>query len=205
MTSLRQGQHPVSGEFQIWSQSIEQEESILNLPKPTAGLRSILKSQVRASLAMFRDAVEQCRDDLWLDDGPPNAFWQIAYHTIFIGHAYLQTDFESWKPWAEHQADVQQPDGLRQPMAADNSLPMLPEPYTRAQVLKLCGICDDMVDSTVDRFDLESQACGFPWYMGISKLEHQLIAIRHIQHHTAQLADRLRAAQNVGVDWVGAR
>ena len=94
------------------------KEPIRDLPKPTGGLRSIVKSQTRASLAMFRDAVEQCTDDLWLDDGPPNAFWQIAYHT---------------------------------------------------------------------------------------KLEHQLIAIRHIQHHTAQLMDRLRAAENVGVDWVGAR
>jgi hypothetical protein len=26
--------------------------------------------------------------------------------------------------------------------------------------------------------------------------------IRHIQHHTAQLADRLRNRVNVGVDWV---
>ena len=184
---------------------MERKESTLNLPKPTDGLRSILKSQVRASLAMFRDAVEQCRDDLWLDDAPPNAFWQIAYHTIFIGHAYLHAEFESSKPWAEHQSNVQQPDGLRGPVDADSSLPNLPEPYTRDQVLKLCGICEDMVDPAIDRFDLESQACGFPWYMGISKLEHQLIAIRHTQHHTAQLADRLRAAQNVGVDWVGAR
>ena len=184
---------------------MEPKESILDLPKPTGGLRSIVKSQTRASLAMFRDAVEQCSDELWLDDAPPNAFWQIAYHTIFIGHAYLHADFESRKPWPEHQANVQQPDGLRGPVDADSSLPNLPEPYTRDQVLRLSAICEDMVDSAVDGFDLESQACGFPWYMGISKLEHQLIAIRHIQHHTAQLTDRLRAAQNIGVDWVGAR
>ena len=185
---------------------MERKESILNLPKPTDGLRSIRQESgpcVPGHVSRCRGAV--FRDDLWLDDAPPNAFWQIAYHTIFIGHAYLHAEFESSKPWAEHQSNVQQPDGLRGPVDADSSLPNLPEPYTRDQVLKLCGICEDMVDPAIDRFDLESQACGFPWYMGISKLEHQLIAIRHIQHHTAQLADRLRAAQNVGVDWVGAR
>jgi hypothetical protein len=39
----------------------------------------------------------------------------------------------------------------------------------------------------------------------MGKLEHQFINIRHIQHHAAQLADRLRVAKNVGVAWVGMR
>jgi antitoxin (DNA-binding transcriptional repressor) of toxin-antitoxin stability system len=38
----------------------------------------------------------------------------------------------------------------------------------------------------------------------MSKLEHQLVNIRHIQHHTAQLMDRLRASEDIGVKWVGA-
>jgi len=37
----------------------------------------------------------------------------------------------------------------------------------------------------------------------MSKLEHQFVNIRHIQHHGAQLADRLRSAANIGIRWVG--
>ena len=33
--------------------------------------------------------------------------------------------------------------------------------------------------------------------------EHQLVNLRHIQHHAAQLADRLRTARDHGVRWVG--
>ena len=39
----------------------------------------------------------------------------------------------------------------------------------------------------------------------VPKLEHQIISLRHIQHHAAQLADRLRATADVGIDWIGAR
>ena len=56
----------------------------------------------------------------------------------------------------------------------------------------------------VDAVDLLSPSSGFYWYK-IPKLEHQLVNIRHIQHHGAQLADRLRQAADIGVDWVGAR
>jgi hypothetical protein len=142
---------------------------------------------------------------VWLADTHPNAFWQIAYHTLFIAHVYLHPTFDSFRPWAGHQADVGQPDALRAPVNADSSLPLLPAPYTRAQALELWGVCDRMVDEAVDGFNLESQECGFGWYQGVSKLEHQFVSIRHIQHHTAQLADRLRAARDFGVGWVKAR
>ena len=36
-------------------------------------------------------------------------------------------------------------------------------------------------------------------------LEHQIVNIRHIEHHTAQLADRLRSSAGIGIQWVGAR
>jgi len=63
---------------------------------------------------------------------------------------------------------------------------------------------DSMVDSAVDAMDLASTESGFYWYK-VSKLEHQLVNIRHIQHGAAQLADRLRTANGIGVRWVGAR
>jgi hypothetical protein len=38
----------------------------------------------------------------------------------------------------------------------------------------------------------------------MSKLEHQFVNIRHIQHHGAQLIDRVRSATHVGIGWVAA-
>ena len=167
-------------------------------------LGPILKSQYHASLAMLRDAIEQCPDDLWLSKEHANAYWQVAYHAIFFAHLYLFPNHAAFQPWAGHQKDVQNEDGLPGPPEEGNSLPLLPEPYTKAQALRYWQICDDMVDSALDAMNLDDPECGFFWYK-ISKFEHQLVNLRHIQHHTAQLADRLRAARNVGVRWVGAR
>lgn len=166
--------------------------------------QSILKSQYHASLAMLRDAIEQCPDEVWLNQAHTNAFWQIAYHVLFYTHLYLHDDEASFRPWAQHQRHVQYPSGVPGRQDVDPSLPRLPDPYSKAQVLELWNICDASVDEAVDRIDVNREDSGFWWYK-MSKLEHQLVNIRHIQHHTAQLMDRLRASANLGIRWVGAR
>jgi hypothetical protein len=59
-----------------------------------------------------------------------------------------------------------------------------------------------MVDGAVDAMNLTARHSGFGWYP-IPKLEHQLVNIRHVQYHEAQLADRLRTATGKGVGWMG--
>jgi hypothetical protein len=154
-------------------------------------IRSILKSQYHGSLAMLCKSVELCPESLWTQTGHKNAFWQIAYHALYFAHLYLQKNEASFRPWKEHKS------------APNNDLAPKSEPYSKSQVLTYCDFCDGLVDNAVDVLDLRSADCGFHWYK-VSKLEHQLISIRHIQHHSAQLADRLRDAINVNVRWVAA-
>ena len=61
-----------------------------------------------------------------------------------------------------------------------------------------------MDDDAVAGLDLNDPQNGFSWY-NVPKAEHQIINIRHIQYHQAQLADRLRAATGAGVGWADAR
>jgi hypothetical protein len=82
--------------------------------------------------------------------------------------------------------------------------PQTGEPYTKAEVIEYWSVCDNTIDDWVDTIDLLDPESGFSWYKR-SKLEHQIISIRHTQHHTAQLADRVRNVTNSGVDWVSAR
>ena len=169
----------------------------------TDALRSALKSQYHAALAMLRETIQRCPDDTWSNDEHLNSCWQIAYHTLFFTHLYMQRNEAAFVPWAFHQSDVQHPDGMTGPTDPDSALPLIPQPYTKEQVLEYWSVCDRMVDDAVDDLDLNSQESGFGWYK-VPKLEHQLINIRHIQHGAAQLADRLRSAANVGIEWVGA-
>lgn len=165
-------------------------------------IKPVLKRQYHASLEMLGNAIQRCPEDVWSSTDHTNAFWQIAYHALYFAHMYSQQDEAAFRPWEHHQAANQYPDGIPGPPDPNSSLPLLPKPYTKAQVLEYWRFCDEMVDGAVDKLDLENPQCGFSWYR-MSKLEHQFVSIRHIQHHAAQLADRLRAAANIGIEWVG--
>ena len=152
-------------------------------------LRAVLKSQYHAALAMLRAAIERCPPEEWVSTGHKNACWQLSYHALFYTHLYLQSDEAAFRPWEHHRGEA---DGIEG------------EPYTQAQVLEYWKFCDRMVDAAVDGLDLDRTETGFSWYR-MSKLEHQFVNIRHIQHHGAQLIDRIRSAADVGIGWVSAR
>ena len=176
----------------------------MHTPDDDAEIRTILKSQYRAALAMLRDAIERCPDEIWEGGGHTNACWQVAYHALFFAHLYGETDYESFRPWTGHRADNQYPDAIPGPADPASALPLLPKPYTKAEVLAYWKFCDERIDGAVEATDVRSSSSGFSWYP-VPKLEHQIINLRHIQHHAAQLADRVRTAADVGVAWVGAR
>lgn len=165
-------------------------------------LRVSLKGQYHASLAMLRQAIEGCPDELWYRHDQVNACWQTAYHTLFFAHLYLQTSPAAFRPWRHHQGNVQHEDGISGPADPSSTLPLIPAPYSRDRVLEYCDFCDAMVDSAIDGFDLLSPESGFHWYP-TSKLEHQIVNIRHIQLGAAHLAARLRTVLDIGVTWVG--
>src|SRR5262245_60014498 len=166
-------------------------------------LRAALKSQYHAALTMLREAIKRCPDDVWLAAEHTNAFWQIAYHTLFFAHLYMLPNEAAFRPWERHQTDVQHPDGIAGPPDPNSTRPLIPRPYMKSEALAYWNICDQMVDGAVDALDLHSRDSGFSWYE-MPKLEHQILNIRHIQHHAAQMADRLRAAAGIGIEWVGA-
>ena len=168
-------------------------------PIDADALRSVLKRQYHAALAMLRDTIESCPEDLWTDEHPTNPFWRMAYHALFYAHLYLEEREETFRPWSRHApgADdfgppLDERDGSRVPL----------RPYGKADVLSYWAEVDAMVDGAVDGFDLHRAESGFHWYP-VSKLEHQLVNIRHVQHHAAQLADRLRSHAGIGTRWYG--
>jgi DinB superfamily len=158
-------------------------------------IQDVLKSQYHASLAMLREAIDACPAELWTDASYVNQFWQVAYHTLFYTDFYLQPSESAFVPWERHRPKY-------------NFFPSNPEaarsvtPYSIDELRAYCARCDSMIELAVDRLDLTAPESGFSWYK-MSKLEHQFVNLRHIQHHTGQLAERIRQATGRGVGWVG--
>ncbi len=155
-------------------------------------VRTALKSQYHASLAMLRGAIETCPEETWLGGIPPRQFWRLAYHTLFFTHFYLEVSMGSFQRWEKHRDEVES-DQEHEKLDAT--------PYTKAEILEYFAIVDGRVDSQIDLMDIDSPETGFTWYK-MPKLDHQIMNIRHIQEHAGQLRDRLLGS---GVDqgWVG--
>lgn len=160
-------------------------------------IRSALKGQYHAGLAMLREAIELCPDDLWLGGEHPRNTWRIAYHAIFYTHLYLQTSEAAFVPWDRHRDSIRilWDDG-------DEPVPMEP-PYSKAETLEYLALVDSGVDAWVDAIDLDSQESGFWWYK-IPKLDHQILNIRHLGGHVGQLSELLMAS-GLDIDWVSTR
>jgi hypothetical protein len=111
-------------------------------------LRSVLKSEYHASLAVLREAIERCPLEEWLSAGHNNAFWQVSYHALFFAHLYLQRDEAAFKVGEKHRGEG---DGVAG------------EPYMQKEVLEYWEFCDRMVDDPVDALDLDRADSGFSW------------------------------------------
>ena len=162
-------------------------------------LRKVLKSQYDAAASMLREAVVRCPEQVWTATTHPNPFWHVAYHGLFYMHLYLQPSEADFEPWEKHREEYQYMG--RAPFPPYRS-PEIDQPYSKADVLEYADFCISIIDPAVDRLDLDLPECGFSWYK-MSKLEHQIVNLRHIQHHAAQLIDRLAAAGVTGFDWAG--
>lgn len=164
-------------------------------------LQAALKSQYHAALAMLGEAITRCPDALWDASTKGNPFWHVAYHALFYTDLYLEPGEATYVRWRLHREEYHFMGTVPGP---ERRPPRIDRPYAKDEILAYWRHCDDKVDAAVDRLDLSAPECGFSWYR-MSKLEHQLVNVRHIQHHTAQLIDRLRSATGSGVDWVGGR
>lgn len=147
----------------------------------------LTKSQYLAAIEMLKEAVTQCPETLWEDQTYKNQFWQVAYHALFYTHLYLQPTSENFVPWAKHREEIQK-------MQKGTV-------YSKEEILEYLGICQEQVEEQVSKLELDAPS-GFHW-LPMNKLEVQFYNIRHLQHHTGELCERLGGTGNIEIPWIG--
>jgi hypothetical protein len=157
--------------------------------------RDALKGQYHAAYRMLRECVELCPAELWQADDYPRHFWKIAYHAAFFGHLYLVQKEADFKPWSKHRDKAEE-------LWEEDAVPM--DPYSKEEVMAYIDEVREMINPIFDSLDLDTSDSGFHWYPNITKLEHEILSIRHIQGHVGQLSERLYAA-GVETAWMSRR
>lgn len=152
-------------------------------------------SQFLAALEMLKLAINNCPDLLWNNPKNKNKFWHIAYHALFYTHLYLQVTERDFKAWYKHRDQYHR-------MDHGEGMPDILEPYTQDEILSYIEFCVQEVRAKMPLLDLDGKSSGFSW-LPFGKLELQIYNIRHLQHHTAELMERLGEEANISIDWVG--
>ncbi len=148
---------------------------------------------------MLEEAVRSCPDRLWADAAYENPFWRVAYHALFYTHFYLQRDEAAFVPWPNHREESNFLGPLPWP---PHRQPRIGAPYTHTEILEYSSLVHVEIEAQLTEIDLDATESGFPW-LPFGKAELVLYTLRHLQHHTGQLVDRVRSDAGVGIEWVG--
>jgi len=164
-------------------------------------VRTTLSRQYGAALKMLGGCVRGCQAEDWEQAVGKYPFWHVAYHVLFYTDLYL----------SKSEATFQPPDFHRKEYQVMGSLPWPPyskvvadQPYDKPTIAGYVRTCMTKAAETVAAETEASLAgeSGFAW-LPFPRLELHLYNIRHVQHHTGQLAAFVRRAGPKGVGWVG--
>jgi hypothetical protein len=161
-------------------------------------MQKVIQSQYLAALAMLEKAIAECPGVLWDRPADKNKFWHVAYHALFYTHLYIQPAESDFVPWAKHRENYQFMGTLPWP---PHEAVQIGEPYSKADLIEYVTCCREEIGAKTAVLDLTSTDSGFGW-LPFGKLELQFYTIRHLQHHTGELCDRLGVA-GIDVEWVG--
>lgn len=158
-------------------------------------LTNALVAQYRAALEMLRTAITSTPEHIWDRADDENRTWRLAYHILYGVKLYLGSSPETFSPWEEAI------DGAESLGAWwDDPSVTVEGVHTPDELLAFLDALLAELPEAVAALPLEAES-GFAWYP-FSRLELHLNSIRHVQHHTGQIIERLRSHGVRGIDWV---
>lgn len=152
-------------------------------------------SQYKASLKMLLDVINRCPGNLWEDDKYNNACWHIVYHTLFYTSLYLSESPAKFTPWIKHKENY----NYLGDTASDGTPVIIENIYSRSEMIEYLETISKECENLTMK-NLGNERSGFEW-LPMSKTGLHIYNIRHIQHHTGQLTERLHQSGISGIKW----
>jgi len=148
-------------------------------------IHEVVRSQYLAALAMLKQAILGCPEDMWDDPQDNDAVWFKAYHALYYAHLYLQRTRGDFVRWRKH------------------TKPHSSAPLPKDEALDYLGFVEEEVARRIPITDFEGESGFHGFHM--NKLELQFVNIRHIQQHTGELYERLGARAGATLNWAEKR
>ncbi len=164
----------------------------------TALFTGAIISQYRAALRMLRDVISRVPDEMWDSREHPDTHksWRLLYHTIWSTQYYLHDNAIDGLFWDKAIPGAESLGG-----AWEDPETMVPVNGTNSpdELLSFLDNIEVNLQKNVEALPLDGPS-GFEWYP-YSRFELHLNNIRHIQHHTGQIIERLKNRGYSGFAW----
>ena len=157
-----------------------------------------LASQMLASLYTLQDCIDRCPPKEWNETHNDYPFSQVVFHTIFDCDLSLSNDIDELKGQLFHTKNKQIFENYEE--LGDKTKHKLYEVEFLNEYLKHCikKIQEVVESQSNDKLLIEKN----DYYKNMTKAERYINAIRHIQHHSAQLGLRLQYLTKEEMNWI---
>ena len=147
-------------------------------------LKHAVWGQFGAAIDALESAIVACPDGVWGEGPTPQAFWYLAYHTLFWLDFYLAGTPEDFAPSGPFTLGELDPAGVY----PDRT-------YTKAELQAYLEHARRKCRATIAAMTDEQSAklSGFQ-RLGLSHAELLFYNLRHVQHHTGQINLLIRQA-----------
>ena len=169
-----------------------------NTLKMDTTIAEILGSQYKAALQMLRQTIGKIPSDQWNNDEYNNPNWQIAYHAIWATRFYLSANSESFVPWEKAIEGAESLGGMQDWENPEEGV-IIEGYHSKEELLSFIDSIEEGLQQAISTLPLTGNS-GFEWYP-YSRLELHINNIRHLQHHAAQLIERMKAKGITGFPW----
>lgn len=159
---------------------------------------NIIESQYKASLGMLRSAINRVPEEQWNNEEYSNPNWQIAYHILWGINFYLGANPESYIPFDRALEGAESLGGTHDWENPDPGV-VVEGHHTKEDLFTFIDFLENSLPQRIAALPLEEYS-GFEWYP-YSRLELHINTIRHTQHHTAQIIERLKVKGITGFQW----
>ena len=158
----------------------------------------VLVAQYKAALKMLRATLLATPEEVWNDANYEIRTWRLAYHTLYYAKLYLSPSFNTFAIWNEA---IEYAECLGGTWEDPHARVDVEGVHTVEELIHFLDLLLVDLPEVIDVVPLEADS-GFEWYP-CSRLELHLNNIRHIQHHTGQIIERIRTHGINGIAWVG--
>jgi len=157
-----------------------------------------ISSQMLAGIYTLKDCIDRCPENEWHEKHNDYPFSQVVFHVLFDCDLNLSSDIMELKKQEFHQINKNIFDDYEE--LEEKSRIHL---YEREFIRRYYKYCVEKIKQVIELKNSDDLLIpNSDIYKNMTKSERYINAIRHIQHHSAQLGLRIQYINGQEMDWI---